>query len=874
MAQYHCHVATVSRSPTPSAPKGRSAVACAAYRSGDQLHDEHSTRVEARPIVHDYTRRGGVVHAEIVLPPGAPAWARDRQTLWNNAEAADVRKNSTLAREFECSLPYELHRSQRVELARAITAELVARYGFAADFALHAPHRNDDQRNHHVHILCSTRVLVPEGFAEKTRVLDAVKTGPGEVSWAREMVARLCNEALASAGVDAAVDHRSLVDQRIAALAAGDDERAAALDRPPTKHRGPSVSGLVERGDDSDVDERHREEIANELDAIGARQLAEAELQAAAEQVAEILLQLAEASKEASAAGAELDALNGTYETAEVTEYNLPSKEELGLTPSLQWRDVLSPPNPVDVELAANFESLLASAEAREREADGYTASPTPVGDVAGESNALTSAAVGAVDSPAPLHLSVTAVQALAEDFLGRYEGPKIGVVVIDSEGSADILAAEFAGNNTLILAADLLHSSADVVEEMDRTIRAKFHLPAEEDELAKVARKREATAEADEAPASPLGGEFPAIPVAKQRNEAPAPSLGAKPIDETRRNAVRSQVPAAVEAAQPQAGEQLRQRTEARRKQAEEERLQTALILETEATVAEFQAGYTGSVQVRIIVVVDPEAVVVAEFQGETMFVAAGLASQIEVRNAIEAAIRRRHGLSVLRPGDRASILRAVVTAASSGLADAWGMITDRYPAMPLAQRAERVFAYAANAVETAGKTWDAICVRLATALRQVGLLRGTNKLPEMRQIAHELSENMRVEAASAATEGVGNQAPTVTHQAPKTRSDSWVPAYQMETSIDLRAVVALVSRLDVALAGDPRRQEWQTLALLDSMPRHFDKPQIEHLRQLLSEDPRQLALVDAELRRRVAELKRYEQQAELDWDENQAPR
>lgn len=301
----------ISRAPTPKAPAGRSAVACAAYRSGDKLHDEHSTRVEAQPITHDYTRRSGVVHAEIVLPEAAPDWARNRQELWNRAEAADTRKNSTLAREYECGLPHELSDGQRVDLARAITLALIDRYGFAADFSVHRPSaaRGDDPRNHHVHILCSTRVIEADGFGAKTRVLDSAKTGSEEIRWAREMVARLSNEALARAGIDASVDHRSLVDQRAAALADGDDERAEELDRPATKHRGPIVEAITRDGRESDVEERITQELSDEIAAIGRRQATESALASEIEaldtgagalklQLAGVEFQIAEALRE------------------------------------------------------------------------------------------------------------------------------------------------------------------------------------------------------------------------------------------------------------------------------------------------------------------------------------------------------------------------------------------------------------------------------------------------------------------------------------------------------------------------------------------------------------------------------------------------
>lgn len=309
MAQYHCHVQAISRAPTPKSPKGRSAVACAAYRSGDKLEDERSTRVEGQPVVHDYTRRRGVVHAEIVLPPAAPDWARDRAKLWNAAEAAETKKNSCVAREYVAGLPHELSDGERVDLARAITRALVDRYGFAADFGVHRPDADGDNRNQHVHIQCTTRVMTADGLGAKTRVLDAMQTGPAEICWAREMVARLCNEALARAGIDASVDHRSLVDQRAAALAAGDDERAEELDRPATKHRGPAVEAIVRDGRDSYVEERITAELAEEVDAIGRRQAAEVavvadidaldiELVSGREELADIERQVAEALRE------------------------------------------------------------------------------------------------------------------------------------------------------------------------------------------------------------------------------------------------------------------------------------------------------------------------------------------------------------------------------------------------------------------------------------------------------------------------------------------------------------------------------------------------------------------------------------------------
>ncbi|PSD44603.1 hypothetical protein C7E24_20695 [Stenotrophomonas maltophilia] len=168
VAIYRCEIKTVSRS------QGASAVAGAAYRAGLDLTD---LRTGER---HDYTRKNGVVASGILAPAGSPEWARDPAQLWNAAEAAETRKNSVVAREFLVSLPHELTDDQRADLARDLTTDLVKRFGFAAMFAIHAPDKNADERNHHVHILATTRRMEPTGLGAKTRELDDRKTGAVE----------------------------------------------------------------------------------------------------------------------------------------------------------------------------------------------------------------------------------------------------------------------------------------------------------------------------------------------------------------------------------------------------------------------------------------------------------------------------------------------------------------------------------------------------------------------------------------------------------------------------------------------------------------------------------------------------------------------
>jgi hypothetical protein len=222
MAIYHCSVSAISRT------AGRTATGAAAYRTGTVIQDERTE------IVFDYRRKRGIESKVLVLPDDHPAWAFDRSALWNAAEVAESRKNSTVAREFVIALPEGLTKDARKELAVRFASELVDRFGFAADVAIHAPHRKGDQRNWHAHILCSTRRLEPEGFTEKTRVLDSAKTGSAEIEHCRARWAALVNEVLERAGKKERVDHRS--------------HRRRGLEEIPTLHEGPMVRAMARRG--------------------------------------------------------------------------------------------------------------------------------------------------------------------------------------------------------------------------------------------------------------------------------------------------------------------------------------------------------------------------------------------------------------------------------------------------------------------------------------------------------------------------------------------------------------------------------------------------------------------------------------------------
>ena len=258
MAIFHLSVKTISRS------AGRSSTAAAAYRAGVEITDERTGEI------HDYRRKAGVESAELFLPDGAPEWATDRAKLWNAAEQSEKRKNSTVAREFEVALPSELSADQRRKLAHDFARELVKRHGFAVDVAIHAPGKEGDTRNHHAHILCTTRKLTAEGFTEKTRELDDRATGAQEVTHWREQWAGLTNAALERAGHAVRVDHRSLEMQ--------------GIDREPAIHLGPSATAIERRGEVSEKTRNHQErqrEAAGKVAALVA--IAEAKARAAAE---------------------------------------------------------------------------------------------------------------------------------------------------------------------------------------------------------------------------------------------------------------------------------------------------------------------------------------------------------------------------------------------------------------------------------------------------------------------------------------------------------------------------------------------------------------------------------------------------------------
>ena len=252
MAIYHLRATMISRS------QGRSATAAAAYRVAERIEDRRTG------LTFDYAARGGVDHTEILAPDHAPDWVRDRSELWNRVEESETRKNSQVAREVRVALPDELTHAQRLELVREFVRSQFVDRGMVADIALHAPGREGDERNHHAHILLTTREIDAEGsvpgggFTTKNRDWNKVEVLEG---W-REAWARDSNAALERAGLEDRVDHRTLVAQRDEALELasaarerGDEGaelhetvRAMSLDRPPLPQLSLGAWQLKERG--------------------------------------------------------------------------------------------------------------------------------------------------------------------------------------------------------------------------------------------------------------------------------------------------------------------------------------------------------------------------------------------------------------------------------------------------------------------------------------------------------------------------------------------------------------------------------------------------------------------------------------------------
>ena len=245
MALFHFHVTQIKRS------AGQSAIASAAYRAGEKLHSEYYGEDS------DYTKKKGVITADILLPSHAPPEYSDRETLWNAIEKAERGKNAQLAYSFDIALQNELSLDENIALARQFLSEQFVSRGMVVDFAVHQPEK-DGISNPHFHVMCPIRPLKEDGTwdAKQHReylfdeagnpILDdaghqkfnAVPTtdwGTPETldAW-RKAWADLCNEKFAEKNLDCRIDHRSY--------------EAQGVDLIPTVHEGPAVRQMEAKG--------------------------------------------------------------------------------------------------------------------------------------------------------------------------------------------------------------------------------------------------------------------------------------------------------------------------------------------------------------------------------------------------------------------------------------------------------------------------------------------------------------------------------------------------------------------------------------------------------------------------------------------------
>ncbi|MDV6333146.1 MobQ family relaxase [Asticcacaulis sp. 201] len=243
MAIYHLRLKVLTRALGRAARPGgatrNSAVAGAAYRSGERLYDESQGKWFQYP--------NDVFHTEILAPEGAPAWVFDRQTLWNVVEQSEKRVDAQLYREIEITLPRELTQEQQITLVREFVGDQFVSLGMVADIGLHRPDASDGEAQPHAHVLLTMRRLDsshPTGFSptkerdwnerpdiarmaaearkrfndtglpEDKDVMEATEALRNVNVW-RAQWAGYANRALEAAGTEARIDHRTLEKQGI-----------------------------------------------------------------------------------------------------------------------------------------------------------------------------------------------------------------------------------------------------------------------------------------------------------------------------------------------------------------------------------------------------------------------------------------------------------------------------------------------------------------------------------------------------------------------------------------------------------------------------------------------------------------------------------
>jgi hypothetical protein len=239
----------------------RSVVFASAYRAGETL------KFEREGVEADYSHRTGILEKGILVPTNAPAWTTDRERLWNEVEAKENRRDAQLARELLVAFPSQLTGGQRVEVLTEFLSSQVVSLGMVADYAIHAPSMNGDERNHHAHVLLTMRPVDENGFGKKAREWNS----PDMLKRWREAWADTLNRTFEKHRVTDAqgeiyrADHRSYEDQ--------------GLEREPGVHLGPAVAALERQGVRTERGDINREVYARNDQVQSLRRRA-ADLQA------------------------------------------------------------------------------------------------------------------------------------------------------------------------------------------------------------------------------------------------------------------------------------------------------------------------------------------------------------------------------------------------------------------------------------------------------------------------------------------------------------------------------------------------------------------------------------------------------------------
>ena len=210
----------------------QSAVAAAAYQSGERLFSEYDQKQKY------YAEKRGIVHTEIMLPPHAPPEYADRNTLWNAAEAIEKQWNSQLARRIVLAIPREIPPEQHADLLRDYCREFFVSKGMIADFAIH----DKEDGNPHAHILLTMRAMDETGkwLSKSRKVYDLDENG--------ERI-RLPSGNWKSHKEDT-VDWN---DQKYGEM------WRQGLDKIPTVHMGPAVSQMEKRGIQTNIGNLNRD---------------------------------------------------------------------------------------------------------------------------------------------------------------------------------------------------------------------------------------------------------------------------------------------------------------------------------------------------------------------------------------------------------------------------------------------------------------------------------------------------------------------------------------------------------------------------------------------------------------------------------------